>query len=53
MSIVKRKKAIEKGCTLYDSKQMAFWKRQNYKNGRKKQQHLSVVSRGYELQKER
>lgn len=35
MSIVKGKKAIQKGYTLYDSNQMAFWKRQNYKNGKK------------------
>lgn len=49
MSIVKRKKAIRKGYTLYDSKQMAFWKRHNYKNGFKK---ISGFQ-GCELQKER
>ena len=35
MHIAKGKKPICKGCILYDSKYMTFWKRQNYGDSKK------------------
>ena len=35
MCIIKWKKAIWKGYILYDSHYLKFWKRQNYKGGKK------------------